>query len=175
MKSNQDDLVSVILPFYNEKNYFDDCIKSVLAQTYKNLEIIIINDGSDPEYLESLQTLKNTYPEKIFLYHKENEGVSSARNLGIKKAKGNLICLLDSDDRWEKDKLELQVNAFSSKKTIYTTAAKYFDSKDLKSGFLINFIRILLQIFFIHKINNKGFHWFYICIFMRVGSIEKYE
>ena len=60
MKSNQDDLVSVILPFYNEKNYFDDCIKSVLAKTYKNLEIIIINEERDPEYLESLKTVKNT-------------------------------------------------------------------------------------------------------------------
>ena len=59
MKSNQDDLISVIIPFYNEKNYFSYCINSVLAQTYKNLEIIIINDGSDPKYLETLQNLKN--------------------------------------------------------------------------------------------------------------------
>lgn len=116
MKSNQDDLVSVILPFYNDKNYFDDCIKSVLAQTYKNLEIIIINDGSDPEYLESLQTLKNTYPEKIFLYHKENEGVSSARNLGIKKAKGKYISFIDSDDEWLPDKIEHQIKILEEKK-----------------------------------------------------------
>ena len=91
MKSNQDDLISIIIPFYNEKKYFDNCIQSVLAQTYKNLEIIIINDGSDPEYLETLNNLKNKYPEKIFLYHKENEGVSSARNLGIQKALVSLI------------------------------------------------------------------------------------
>ena len=71
MKPNQDDLISVIIPFYNEKNYFDHCINSVLAQTYKNLEIIIINDGSDPKYLETLQNLKNKHPDKIFLYHKD--------------------------------------------------------------------------------------------------------
>ena len=109
MKSNQDDLISVIIPFYNEKNYFSYCINSVLAQTYKNLEIIIINDGSDPEYLEILQNFKNKYPEKIFLYHKENEGVSSARNLGIKIAKGSHIAFLDADDYWKKDKISKQL------------------------------------------------------------------
>ena len=116
MKSNQDDLISVIIPFYNEKNYFSYCINSVLAQTYKNLEIIIINDGSDPEYLEILQNFKNKYPEKIFLYHKENEGVSSARNLGIQKAKGKYISFLDSDDEWLPNKIEYQINILKEKK-----------------------------------------------------------
>lgn len=116
MKSNQDDLISIIIPFYNEKKYFDDCIQSVLAQTYKNLEIIIINDGSDPEYLEILHNLKNRCPEKIFLYHKENEGVSSARNLGIKKAKGKYISFIDSDDEWLPNKIEHQINILEENK-----------------------------------------------------------
>ena len=77
MKSNQIDLVSVIIPFYNEKNYFDDCINSVLQQSYKNVEIIIINDGSDISYSKKLDLLSIKYSDKIKVIHKENGGVSS--------------------------------------------------------------------------------------------------
>ena len=98
MKSNQIDLVSVIIPFYNEKNYFDDCINSVLQQSYKNVEIIIINDGSDISYSKKLDLLSIKYSDKIKVIHKENGGVSSARNIGIMSAKGKYISFLDADD-----------------------------------------------------------------------------
>ena len=93
MKSNQDDLVSVVIPFFNEKNYFLECIQSVFSQSYKNLEIIIINDGSDTEYVEFLNNLKQEIPGKIFVYHKENGGVGSARNFGIQKQRENISVL----------------------------------------------------------------------------------
>jgi len=140
MKSNQDDLISVVIPFYNEKKYFSNCINSVLAQTYKNLEIIIINDGSDPEYLETLENLKNKYPEKIFLYHKENEGVSSARNLGIQKSKGKYISFLDSDDEWLPNKIEHQINILKEKKLNFIHGSYFLVDEEfnLKGKFIAN-------------------------------------
>ena len=92
MKPNEhDDLVSVVIPFYNEGVYFDDCIYSVLNQTYQNLEIIIINDGSEEKFKKKLDLLKQKYPHKIKLFHNQNEGVGSARNYGIKNANGKYI------------------------------------------------------------------------------------
>ena len=158
------EFVSIIVTTYNSRKFIKKLLKSILNQTYQNFEIIFVDDCSNDGTFEDLKKIKKKFGKKITLLKtKKNYGTPSVtRNLGIKNAKGNLICLLDSDDRWEKDKLELQVNAFSDKNTIYTTSAKYFNSKNLKSGFLINTIRIFLQIFFINKINNKGFQWFYI-------------
>ncbi len=132
MKSNQDDLISVVIPFYNEKTYFDDCINSVLDQSYKNLEIIIINDGSDNEYLETLENFKNKYPNKIFLYHKENGGVSSARNLGIQKARGKYISFIDADDVWFPYKIEHQINILKEKKIDFIHGSYYILEEGLK-------------------------------------------
>jgi len=115
MKSDQDDLISVIIPFYNEKIYFDDCINSVLNQSYKNLEIIIINDGSDQIYFDQLNQLAEKFPKLINVFHKKNEGVSSARNYGIKKASGKYICFIDADDRWLPNKIEHQIEIIKKK------------------------------------------------------------
>ena len=155
--------VSIIVTTYNSRKFVKKVFKSILNQTYQNFEIIFVDDCSNDGTYEILSKVKKQSKRITLLKTNKNYGTPSvSRNLGIKKAKGNLICLLDSDDRWEKDKLELQVNAFSDKNTIYTTSANYFDSKNFKSGFFINIFRIFLQIFFINKINNKGFHWFYI-------------
>ena len=108
MKPNEhDDLVSVVIPFYNEGIYFDDCIYSVLNQTYENLEIIIVNDGSEEKFKKKLDLLRQKYPNKIKLFHNQNEGVSSARNYGIKNANGKYISFLDADDFWFLIKLNI--------------------------------------------------------------------
>ena len=103
------ELISVIIPFYNEKNYFDECINSVLNQTYQNIEIIIVNDGSDQIYIDKLEKIKFKYPEKIRVFNKKNGGVSSARNLGIEKSKGEYIAFLDADDIWLPFKLDIKL------------------------------------------------------------------
>ncbi len=125
MKPKEKDLVSVVIPFFNEKDYFDDCINSVLSQTYQNLEIIIVNDGSDHKYVEKLTLLREKYPHKIKLFHKNNEGVSSARNLGIKEATGKYISFLDADDYWLSNKIEHQIKIMQEKNLNFIHGSYY--------------------------------------------------
>ena len=121
----EQDLVSVIIPFYNEEDYFDDCIDSVLNQTYQNLEIIIVNDGSEKKFYEKLNVLQQKYPNKINLFHKKNGGVSSARNLGIQKATGKYISFLDADDSWLPDKIEYQIKIIKEKNLNFLHGSYY--------------------------------------------------
>ena len=105
--------VSVIIPMYNAENTITKSIQSVLNQTYKGkLEIIIVNDGSNDKSKEIVEGLieANTSEINIKLVNKENGGVSSARNTGLRLAKGNFIALLDSDDEWLPEKLERQIH-----------------------------------------------------------------
>ena len=110
MENIKRELVSVIIPFYNEENYFESCVNSALSQTYSNIEIIIINDGSDKIYDEQLNKIKNEYPDKIKIFAQQNQGVSAARNLGIKNSNGEYIAFLDADDFWLPNKLENKIN-----------------------------------------------------------------
>ncbi|WP_440910824.1 glycosyltransferase [Candidatus Pelagibacter sp.] len=125
MKLENQDLVSIIIPFFNEEHYFDDCIQSVLNQTYQNLEIIIIDDGSNKKFYKKLRELKQKYPNKINLFHKQNEGVSSARNLGIKEASGKYISFLDADDFWFPNKIEHQLNVIKEKNLDFIHCSYY--------------------------------------------------
>lgn len=90
-------IVSVIIPVYNAELYISQCIESVLNQTYKNMEIIIINDGSTDQ---SMQVLNNfsAIDKRILIIHKQNEGVSKTRNIGISTAKGKYVTFVDADD-----------------------------------------------------------------------------
>ena len=94
-----DALVSVIIPVYNTQDYLKQCLDSVLAQTYSNLQIIIVDDGStdgSPELCDAYRDLD----KRITVIHKKNGGLSSARNAGINIAKGQYFSFLDSDDFW---------------------------------------------------------------------------
>ncbi len=99
--------ISVIIPTYNRKHLISRAIKSVINQSFKPFEIIIVDDGSDDGTYEFIIQF---FPE-IQVFRQSNNGVSSARNLGIKNAKGNWIAFLDSDDEWFSKKLELQKKA----------------------------------------------------------------
>lgn len=100
------DLVSVIVPVYNCKDYVSRCVESIMDQTYKNLEIIIVNDGSTDETLKIVDELAKR-DNRIKIIDKENGGLSSARNAGISVAKGNYISFVDGDDWIEPDTYEL--------------------------------------------------------------------
>ena len=98
----EEELISVILPIYNVEKYLEKCLKSVINQTYKNLEIILVDDGSkdnSPQICDEY-AVKD---KRIVVIHKSNGGLSDARNAGIEIAKGKYITLIDSDDYVEKD------------------------------------------------------------------------
>ncbi|HWK24487.1 MAG TPA: glycosyltransferase [Ureibacillus sp.] len=90
-------LISVIIPIYNVEKYLNRCIDSVINQTYENLEIILINDGS-PDLCGKICDEYSKTDQRIKVIHKENGGVSSARNVGLKAAKGDYIAFVDPDD-----------------------------------------------------------------------------
>ncbi|UOK43784.1 MULTISPECIES: glycosyltransferase family 2 protein [Flavobacterium] len=105
-------LVSVIVPCYNQAQYLDECLQSVLDQTYQNWECIIVNDGSLDE---TKQVVKKwiKIDTRFRCINIENKGVSGARNLGVKLSKGEYIQFLDGDDILENNKLAYQVNVLN--------------------------------------------------------------
>ena len=98
--------VSVIVPFYNVENYIEKCLETLVNQTLKDIEIILVNDGSKDRSIDIVNKFLKQYPEKIVYLEKENGGLSDARNFGIPHAKGEYIAFLDSDDYVEKDMYE---------------------------------------------------------------------
>jgi len=101
--------ISIIVPVYNMEKYLEKCLDSIINQSYKNLEIIVVNDGSN----DNSQKIIDKYLRKdnrIKSFCKENGGLSSARNFGIEKATGKYICFIDSDDYVNLDMIELMVN-----------------------------------------------------------------
>lgn len=100
-----DDLISVVIPVYNIEKYLERCLKTVTGQTYQNIQIILIDDGSADNSLQMCNQWKQK-DERIEVYHQPNGGVSSARNLGIEKALGEWIIFVDGDDWIEPDMLK---------------------------------------------------------------------
>lgn len=97
--------VSVIIPVYNVKSYLKRCVESVLNQSYKNIEIVLVDDGSTDESGKMCDDLSNEY-KRIQVFHKPNGGLGSARNYGIEHTKGDYILFLDSDDYIEHNTIE---------------------------------------------------------------------
>jgi len=104
--------VSIIMPTYNRGHLLGRAIQSVLAQTYQDFELIIVDDGSTDE---TEKLVKSFNSEMIrYIRHRENKGPSAARNTGIRSAKGDYIAFQDSDDEWMPEKLEKQIRAFET-------------------------------------------------------------
>ena len=99
------ELISVIVPIYNVEKYLERCLDSIIKQTYKNLDIILVDDGS----IDNSTKICDEYVKKdsrIKVIHKENGGLSDARNVGIDNSDGKYICFIDSDDYIELDMIE---------------------------------------------------------------------
>jgi len=114
---DENPLVTIITPTYNRAAFLPQAIDGVLAQTYENFELIIVDDGStdnSPEILSEYQSKD----ERIRVYRQENQGQSIARNKAITEARGEFICFLDSDNYWAPDKLEQQLNLFETNPSV---------------------------------------------------------
>jgi glycosyltransferase involved in cell wall biosynthesis len=96
----------VIIPNYNYSKYLGDCLNSILNQSYLNLEIILVDDGS----ADSSVTIAKSFGNRIKVIVQDHQGVNAARNLGIRNATGVFVAFCDSDDVWLPEKIELQVN-----------------------------------------------------------------
>ncbi|MEO0336499.1 MAG: glycosyltransferase family 2 protein, partial [Pseudomonadota bacterium] len=105
---NSGPLVSVVIPLFNKEDFVCQAVKSVLDQTYKNLEILVIDDCSTDSSLKNLESLGKD-PRVVVVRVKKNQGVANARNQGIDLAKGEYVCFLDSDDMWSPAKVEQQL------------------------------------------------------------------
>ncbi len=103
----KDELISVIIPVYNGEKYIEKCVKSVISQTYSNIEIIIVNDGSTDKTLNICSNIKDN---RIVILTQDNTGVSAARNYGLDNAKGNYVIFIDADDFVEENMLEVLYN-----------------------------------------------------------------
>ena len=154
MDQTKTPLVSVIVPAYNVADYIGDALNSVLAQTFTDYEIIVINDGSPDT--EALEKVMAPYMSRIIYLKQENRGVSAARNTGIKAARGSLIAFLDGDDTWVPHYLEVQVSRIQADPTIdvlYPNVMMFGDASGTGEEFMnicpsngeVTFERLLLQ------------------------------
>ena len=119
---NSEIKVSAIIPFYNGADWLCEAVESVLNQTYKNIEIIVVNDGSP----ENVDYFLDKYGDKIKYFYQENQGVAVARNFAIANATGKYIALLDSDDVWLPEKTAKQVSFMEKTGCMWSHTAFYY-------------------------------------------------
>lgn len=123
--------VSIVVPVYNVENYISKCLDSLLAQTYENIEILLINDGSQ----DNSRIIIDDYEKKdsrIKVIHKKNEGVSFARNVGMSEATGDYICFVDSDDYVMKDYVKYLLKLIVDEKAEIALTTQMFGNFDLE-------------------------------------------
>lgn len=140
-------LVSAIIPCYNDGQYIREAINSILSQTYNKIEVIVVNDGSDDD--ETLRILDKLDISKITVHHKENGGPASARNYGIERSSGDYILTLDSDDTFAPDFVRKGVYILEAEPDIgmVTSYVKRYRGQttsytDLKGGKIDDFLKI---------------------------------
>jgi teichuronic acid biosynthesis glycosyltransferase TuaG len=124
-------LVSTIVPVFNAERWVEKSVRSALAQTYENLEVVAVDDGSTDQSTEILKRLALRFPRVRYYRLEENAGVTVARNKALSVARGQYIAFLDSDDIWHPRKIELQLSAMmSSGNALSYTAIEMIDEDD---------------------------------------------
>lgn len=126
------DLISIVVAVYNAEQTLKKCIDSLLAQTYKNTEIILVNDCSTDGSLSVCKEYESTYENVIVVDNEKNSGVSFTRNQGIEASKGNYICFVDSDDYVETDYLEVLYNCYKKYNTVPICGFVFYDEVEKK-------------------------------------------
>ena len=164
--------VSIVIPVYNNEEYVIDCLNSIKEQTYKNLEIIVINDGSTDRTLDKLKEFKNVF-KNIKIVTIKNQGQGYARNLGLTKTTGKYIMFIDSDDFIDKNTIEFSVEKIESENSdlvffdweyYYSEERKFkykyynnlFDNKKLEGKECLKILD-LSAYFTVNKLYRKSF------------------
>ena len=125
------DLVTIIIPYFKKKKFINTAINSVINQTYKNIEIIIIYDDNDKSDLLYLKELSKKHRKIKIIINKKNLGAGLSRNKGMIAAKGKFIAFIDSDDEWKKNKLKMQLKIMKKKKYLIShTSYEIIDEKN---------------------------------------------
>lgn len=144
--------VSVIVPVYNVEKFIDKCLNSLVKQSLKEIEIIVVNDGTKDNSQKIIDKYVKKYPDKIKSYIKENGGQGSARNYGLKKATGEYIGYVDSDDFVEKDMYKKLYNKAKENNYDIVVCGNYNVSEDYQNknidAFINNYNTDLENIFF---------------------------
>lgn len=151
----KEEMISVVIPIYNTEKYLERCIDSVCEQTYNNLEIILINDGSTDK-TEEICLKFSEKDNRIKYFYKKNEGVSIARNMGIKEATGKFLYFLDSDDWIEKNCIEELYKNISNYELSFCLHSK---NKKSNFEFVINKKEFLENLFYPSKYEYQGYIW----------------
>jgi len=143
-------LVSIITPVYNAEKFLSETIESIKEQTYKNWELLLVDDCSKDNSAKIIKEFKRSDDRIKYIKLEKNSGASISRNTGIKNAKGRFIAFVDSDDLWEPEKLEIQIKYMLNKKLGFTfTSYRYMKengtktNKVAKAPFKINYNGLL--------------------------------
>jgi glycosyltransferase involved in cell wall biosynthesis len=174
-------LISIVLPVFNVEKYIEKSIQSVLNQTYSNFELLVVDDGSNDKSIEIAKSFKDN---RISIYHKENGGISDARNFGILKATGEYLYFLDSDDWIEPDLIEVCIKAINKENSDYLIFGYRLDSEDFNGNLIetteikhesVVFNKEHNDIYFdTHTIGLLGYVWnkFYKVSFIRDNQLN---
>jgi glycosyltransferase involved in cell wall biosynthesis len=128
-------LISIILPVYNVENYIEKAVLSVLKQTYVNFELLIINDGTKDNSIQKIE--KYASDSRLKIFHKENGGLSDARNFGLERVQGDYVYFMDSDDWIEPNLLTLCIDKIEKENANVVVFGYFLDTED-KNGNLIS-------------------------------------
>ena len=148
INNTMEELVSVIMPSYNSSKYIKDSVESVLNQTYKNIELIIVDDCSTDDTVDIINSCKD---KRIRLFiNEQNQGAALSRNKALREAQGKYIAFLDSDDIWVNNKLEKQIKFMQERDYSFT----YTDYRICNNGKWENVIRTAPNVMNYRKIIN---------------------
>jgi glycosyltransferase involved in cell wall biosynthesis len=143
--------ISVICPVYNREAWLSDTIESVMAQDFESFELILVDDGSSDSSVDIMKKYQQRYPQKIVVLTQNNKGVSSARNLGMKRARGVFFAFIDSDDLWISSKLSKQSEAM----LFHGWPISQTDERWIRNGKRVNAMK---------KHAKRGGHIFFDCL-----------
>lgn len=172
-------LVSVIIPAYKTEKYIERCLKSVLDQTYTNLEVIVIDDGS-PDNLYKIVEKYARLDSRIKLIRQENRGAAASRNHGLRKSRGDYIIFVDSDDYLEPNAIELLVNKISTENADVVMPDRYtkvgLDGKKSEELLFTNYKKYkTVEDFVVNIIIGQGRAWRVSSVLYDANIIRNYN